>query len=179
MIYYGLKVAKYFFKKIIMTDIISSYHPLKVKVVDQEDLNIFSLAMQDSLCPFESIIFEKDTFTFLANRFCWELEKDADPTLGETYHRVHCGICVMNVSKVLHNGVDNFGIDEQKILNLLTVRFETKGTQNFLRLIFSNDFEMQIYVSNLDIYTNDFHHPWPTKNRPMHLHEHMQEMQLS
>lgn len=150
-----------------------NFVPLRLLAKDEEDLNIVSAHLQDALLPLASMVFEpkKGKFTILANRFCWEhpsLDHEGKPM----YHRVHSGIAFSNVETVHYRGFHRKKSPE--ILNLLALQ-SNKGEA--IHLICSRDHEIRIKTKDLHCHLGDIHHPWPTRNKPTHLHEHIEELQ--
>lgn len=155
------KVTNIFFIQ-MLEELVDTYKRLRIKAIDVEDLKVFSSHFQDALCPIVSMVNEKQTFTLLANRFCWEVEKEE----SNIYYRVHSGICVKYVNNIFHKELTK----EKRILNLLAIQLID---DNNLHFIFSENYELCIQISKLEIYANDLHQPWPTAKRPTHLHEHL------
>lgn len=150
----------------------TSFVPLRLLARDSEDLTILSTHLQDALLPLTSMVYEPKnaTFTVLANRFCWEyppIDHEGEPM----FHRVHAGLCFRNVDKVHHRGIDRKG--PERILNILTLEAKTK---NSINMIFSGDREICIQTKDLHCHLGDLHHPWPTRKRPTHIYEHIENL---
>lgn len=144
--------------------------PLKLLAKDLEDLTILAAHLQDALLPLISMVYEpeKATFSMLANRFCWE-----HPPLvheeGPIYHRIHAGLCFHNVDKVHHRNLDRTG--DQRFMSFLTFQ---QPTPNMVHLICSRGSEIRIETKDLHCQLGDIHDPWPTRQKPMHLYEHIE-----
>lgn len=147
--------------------------PLRLLAHDTEDLTILATHLQDALLPLVSMVYEPKnaTFTLLANRFCWEYPP-VDHEGAPMYHRVHSGLCFRNVEKVHHRGFQRKG--HTRILNLLTLH-AVKGEA--IHLICSGDNEIRIKTKNLHCHLGDLHHPWPTREKPTHIYEHIEALQ--
>lgn len=147
--------------------------PLRLLAHDDEDLTIMAAHLQDALLPLVSMVYEpkKATFTLLANRFCWE-HPPIDHEGAPMFHRVHSGITFKNVDKVHHRGFDRKG--KTRILNLLTIHAKRAGA---IHLVCSQDHEIRLETKNLHCHLGDLHHPWPTRKKPMHIHEHVEALQ--
>lgn len=146
--------------------------PLKLIAKDLEDLQILAAHLQDAILPFMSMQYDPETKTFraLANRFCWEhgeMEHEGE----ELYHRVHSGLEVHNVDKVLHKGFDFNQHD--KDYNLLTIHGENEGA---IHLVFSGGSEIRLETDDVHLHLGDVQHPWPTRQRPKHIHEHLEDL---
>lgn len=143
---------------------------LKLLAKDVEDLQIIAAHLQDSLVPFLSMKYDPaaQTFTFLANRFCWE-HGEITHEDRPLYHRVHTGIAIHNVTKVQKKGFDS----SNRLFNLLTIHANNAGA---LHMIFSDHHEIRAEIDDLHLKMGDIHHPWPTRLKPKHLHEHLAEL---
>ena len=144
---------------------------IKMRALDANDLNHMAEQLRDGLCPMVSMVHEKESFTLLVNRFCWNHE---DKHQGEALHyRSHVGLLFRYVKKVQRKGFEQHS--EDRILNLLHIHVkEEDGT--WIHLIFSKDHEIRLKVEKLEAYLSDLHDPWPTRSKPIHLHEHVEEM---
>lgn len=146
--------------------------PLWLLAHDEEDLTILAAHLQDALLPLASMVYEPKnaTFTLLANRFCWE-RPPLDHEGGPLYHRVHSGLCFRNVDKVRHRGFERKGAT--RILNLLTVKAQKTDA---IHLVCSGNNEIRIETKNLHCHLGDLHQPWPTRKKPTHVYEHIEQM---
>jgi Protein of unknown function (DUF2948) len=145
--------------------------PLKLIAKDLEDLQILAAHLQDSILPFMSMQYDPETKTFraLANRFCWEHgEMDAEGT--PLYHRVHSGLEIHNVNRVLQKG---FNRDNQDY-TLLTMHGEPEGA---IHLVFSGGSEVRLETEDIHLRLGDVQHPWPTRKKPKHIHDHLKELE--
>ncbi len=144
--------------------------PLKFLAQDHQDLQIVAAHLQDALLPITAMVHDTKTSTFclLAKRFCWEHEEmhhEGQPL----YHRVHSGICFMNVKSVHHRGFDL--MSKKRVLNLMTMHSDGAT----IHMVFSGENEIRIEVDKLHCHVGDLHHPWPTRKRPVHLFEHVEQ----
>lgn len=149
-----------------------SHIALKLIAKDQEDLQVCSAHLQDAIIPITSISYNANdkTFSALANRYCWE-HYYADENTSE-HHRVHCGICFHNVSRVRHRGFHQHG--KLRMLNLLTMHHQhSDNGEDFVRMIFSDDNEIYLNVDDLHCLVADVSEPWTTDQRPKHVHEYL------
>ncbi len=146
--------------------------PLKLIAKDLEDLQILAAHLQDALLPLISINYDSKAkeFTTLTNRFCWEhepIEHEGSPL----YHRVHSGLTIHNVKRVLYKGFDQHG--KHQTLNLLTIHGEKPGA---LHMVFSEGHEIRLEIDELHCHLGDVQQPWPTRHKPKHIHEHIEEL---
>lgn len=149
--------------------------PLKLIAKDLEDLQILAAHLQDAILPLMSMQYDPETKTFraLANRFCWEhgeMEADGKPV----YHRVHSGLEIHNVERVLHKGIDLQKNDQH--YNLLTMHGENEGA---IHLVFSGGSEIRLETNDIHLHLGDVQKPWPTPHKPKHIHEHLEELNSS
>jgi hypothetical protein len=147
--------------------------PLRLLAKDLEDLKILAAHLQDALLPLVSIAYEPKsaTFSMLAHRFCRE-HPPLDHEEGPLYHRVHSGLCFHNVDKVHHRGVNRKG--DTRFLNFLSFQ---QPTPNTIHLICSGDNEIRIETKDLHCRLGDVSEPWPTRQKPTHLYEHIEDFQ--
>lgn len=155
------------------------YKPLKLIAEDVDHLLHFSSHLQDGLFPVTSMTFDptRNSFSCLINRFCWEMNEHFDH--HESYFRVHSGLTFHHVTNVFKR---NFHQKHPiRVLNLLMLnaekseQSEQSDDQYSIRMLFSGDVEIDLQASAIHCMMRDFQHPWPTKSRPMHWHEHMEE----
>lgn len=153
-----------------------TFTPLKLLAQDKEEIHILSAHLQDGLFPLTSMHFEKkdQTFSFLVNRFCWE-HVDAHPD-EERYYRVHSGLVFSDVVAIHQRGFDQK--HPQRILNLLMISVvEHKNGTKTIHLLFSGDKEIRVETTSIQCRLSDVDHPWPTNKKPIHLHEHLEELE--
>ena len=145
---------------------------IKMRAIDADDLNQISEQLRDGLCPLVAMVYEKNSFTLLVNRFCWNHQDIIDEK--PMYYRSHMGLLFLHVKKVQRKGFEQH--TDQRILNLLHVRVKETGKAQWVHLIFSGNHEIRLHVEKLETYLSDLHDPWPTRSKPTHLHEHLEEV---
>lgn len=155
----------------------SDHHkPLRLLAKDVDNLHIFSAMLQDSLMPITAMVFDEkaETFSILANRFCWELpdEIDGDEVF---YHRVHAGLAFQGVHAVKKKNFDQ--VDAKRILYFLNMVYTE--SDKTLMLHFAEGVDLCLYIRDIDAVLADIDHPWPTQTQPMHVHQYLEEMSLS
>ncbi|MCX7342692.1 MAG: DUF2948 family protein [Proteobacteria bacterium] len=144
---------------------------IKMRAIDESDLNHIAEQLRDGICPLVAMVYEKDSFTLLVNRFCWNHQ---DVVGGKPmYYRSHMGLLFLHVKNVQRKGFEQHG--DKRILNLLHIHTESTSDSNWVHLIFSGDHEIRLEVEKLETYLSDLHDPWPTRSKPTHLHEHLEE----
>ena len=153
------------------------HKPLRLLANDLEDLQIFAAHLQDALLPITSMKYSEGdkSFSMVANRFCWE--HPAVEHMGEDlYHRVHSRLHFDHVRNVQHKGVEQHG--EVRNLNLLTIEAEYSDDKDegHAVLHFSDGGAIKIDYDKLHCKLADIHEPWPTRSKPKHIHEHLEEL---
>lgn len=164
----------------------ASAAPLKLRARDAEDLRVISAFLQDALVPLSDVAYQQKEkrFVFVANRFCWEDRgldwqadggatgadeqaddedagfADAEP--APRYARVNCGLRFDQVTKVQTRGIDLRRRDQ--ILSLLSVEADAGAVV----LRFSDDGAIRLQVRAIDCHLEDVGEPWPTRWRPRH-----------
>ncbi len=96
---------------------------LKLLALDEEDLDIVSAHMQDSVFKVAECAFDARTrqFSLTANRFVWETASEK----GRPLERRKAALVFKRVSAVKSAGVDRKNKDA--VLDLLAIRFEKQG----------------------------------------------------
>jgi hypothetical protein len=153
-----------------------NFSPLRLVAKEKEEIHILSTQLQDALFPLTSVQFDVETkiFTCLVNRFCWE-HLNAHPHEGR-YYRVHSGFSIFNVKNVHRRNFDHK--HPERVLNLLTIKVDAlKNDCQTIHLIFSGDKEIRLEVEAIQCQLGDVGHPWHTDKRPMHVYEHLQELE--
>ncbi|MCX7338011.1 MAG: DUF2948 family protein [Alphaproteobacteria bacterium] len=155
-----------------MTDF---FKPLKLLANDEDGLQLISTYLQDSLFPIMSFTYDQETkiFNCLINRFCWE-HVDDHPKHG-TYHRVHSGLCFATVIGVHKRGFHQASPHRMHTVLMISCHKTKHGTIN-IHILFSGNKELRLEAESLQCTVTDDRHPWPTHKKPMHLHEHLQEL---
>ena len=145
---------------------------IKIRGIDAKDLNHMAEQLRDGLCPVSAMVYEKESFALLVNRFCWNHQESHKNK--PIYYRSHMGLLFLHVENVQHKGFKQQG--EHRILNLLHINEEKADEHIWINLIFSSGHEIRIGVKKIEAYLSDLHDPWPTRSKPTHLHEHLEQM---
>jgi len=138
------------------------FKKLKLKFLDKDEINIFSTLCQDGIFSIEEIIFNQSDKILLAtfSRFCWEIVEKKNK--NDSFYRVVSGIRIYNVNKINYVNKDN--IDTSKFINLLSVDYN----ENEIKLNFSSDLTIKLFVEKIEIFLDDLDMPWPTGKKPIH-----------
>jgi hypothetical protein len=153
--------------------------PLKLRAVDEADLEVLGACLQDTLIPVHDMCFlaEEQRFVLVANRFRWEnledsgasgdgepAEETADQADGR-YQRVHCGITFEHVTRVQCKGFTPGAEGEKgRLLEVLTILPD----DGELTLIFAGGAAVRLEIEEIDAFLQDVGEPWPTLWRPRH-----------
>lgn len=141
---------------------------IKMRALDAGDLHHVAEQLRDGLCPLTAMVYEKESFTLLVNRFCWNHEdKTEDENL---YYRSHVGLLFRHVEKVQRKGFEQHA--SERILNLLHIHLKENTLGTWVYLVFSKGYEIRLKIKKLEVYLSDLHDPWPTRLKPIHVHEH-------
>jgi len=138
------------------------FKKLKLKFLNKDDLKIFSTLCQDGIFSIDEIIYNKSNKILIAtfSRFCWEFV--AKKIKDKTFYRVVSGIRICNVKKINYTNKDK--INSSKFINLLSV----DNHENEIKLNFSSDITIKLFIEEIEIYLDDLDMPWPTGKKPMH-----------
>lgn len=159
---------------------------LRLSAVDADDLAVIAACAQDALVPIGEMAFlpAEQRFVLALNRFRWDRldaaklavpgddrqvrrpKRDAaflEPgDQGPGYERVHSGLCFEDVTAVRTKGIDLR--NRERILELLTIQVEARE----ILLIFAGGAVIQLEITALRCYLEDFGDSWPTRWRPHH-----------
>ena len=139
-----------------------NFKKLKLKFLDKDEIKIFSTLCQDGIFSIDEIIYNKSDKILIAtfSRFCWEFV--AKKIKDKTFYRVVSGIRICNVNKINYTNKDK--INSSKFINLLSV----DNHENEIKLNFSSDITIKLFIEEIEIYLDDLDMPWPTGKKPMH-----------
>jgi len=134
--------------------------PLRLRAVDQADLEVIAAVLQDALLPMMDIAFQpsENRFVAVANRYRWE--NRAEP------ERVLCAIRLDHARAVRTKGVDR--TERGKILNLLSVSLRDGSEGPRVGFIFAGGAEIEVAVDALVMTIEDQGEPWPALSTPRH-----------
>lgn len=138
------------------------YVPIKLRGEDEEDLQVISTLIQDSLVPSKSLMHDPEakTFSLLVNRFRWE-DSAKDDQL-EQNERVFAILLFENVTAVRK---ENFPDTEGEVHhNLLCLKAEGATVTCY----FSAEEQIVIECAALKVRLRDVSEPWATEVCPIH-----------
>lgn len=143
---------------------------LKLKAVDNDDLQVIAGALQDAIVPVLDIAYDagERRFLFAANRYRWEKTTDSG-NAGDA--RIHCGVSFDNVMKVQRRGIDR--LRPGAFLNLLTITLAAGpgGAGVVIELTFSGEAAIRLETTGLLCHLEDFGEPWPAQRQPQHAND--------
>jgi hypothetical protein len=140
---------------------------LKLRAEDADDLAVLSATLQDAVVAVRDLAYlaEEETFILVANRFRWEHGLRLAPGEGG-FERVLCAITFETVGAVAYRGFRRS--DEDRILSLLSLRFEPGSPHGTIHLDFSGGAAIRLAVARISCRSKDLGDPWPTPWRPRH-----------
>ncbi len=144
--------------------------PLRLMVVDADDLQVVSSLVQDAVFPASEIQWRASErrFAILLNRFRWEDVPQAERR-GRDFERVQAVLLVEDVVRVQSQGVTKG--DADTILSVLALTFTPSedGTGR-LELTLAGDGAIALEVESLNVILKDVTRPYvaPSKQAPGH-----------
>lgn len=143
---------------------------LKLLAMDEEDLEILSAHLQDSVVKVGDIDWRCTENRFIAavNRFAWEEQaKGGFLSRRKTCERHRTVLRFDRVMNVKTRGIDCKKKDE--ILSLLTMRFlPTTQPAGIITLIFSGEAAIRLEVECIEAQLTDLGPIWQAKATPKH-----------
>lgn len=139
---------------------------LKLLALDEEDLQIISAHMQDSV--FKAVDLEwlpkRGQFCLVVNRFVWEKAERAK----EGFERRRAAVTFKRVSAVRTLGVNRQ--DRQAVYSLLAIRFSKNGDgpDGVVELTLAGGSAISLDVECIEAQLADTGGVWGTENRPSH-----------
>ena len=153
--------------------------PLKLRAVDDADVEVLGACIQDALVPAHDMCFlaEEKRFVLVANRFRWEKLEETGASgggePGETaaeqpqgrYQRVLCGITFEHVTRVQCKGFTPGAEGEKgQLLEVLTM---LSGAGE-VTLVFAGGAAVRLEIEAIEVFLEDIGEPWPTLWQPRH-----------
>ena len=139
---------------------------LKLLALDEEDLNIVSAHMQDSVFKTAEVEFDGKAgqFALTANRFVWE--KAAEK--GKSFERRKAALVFKRVKAVRSVGVDRK--NREAVLDLLAIQFEKQGDgpEGTVELSLAGGSAIQLDVECIEVQLADIGGAWETTSKPRH-----------
>jgi hypothetical protein len=139
---------------------------LKLLAMDEEDLNVVSAHMQDSVFKISEIEFDRRAgqLSLAANRFVWESAAEK----GRPFERRKAALVFKRVSGVKSVGVDRNNRDA--VLDLLAIRFDVtgEGPEGAIELVLAGGAAIRLDVECIEVQLADIGGAWEAKSKPQH-----------
>jgi hypothetical protein len=140
---------------------------LKLRAEDADDLAVLSTCLQDVVVAVRDLAyFAGDrSFILIASRFRWEhgLRRSRR---AAGFERILCAVTFDEVRAVSYRGFRRS--DDERILLLLSIRFEPDDAGGTIHLDFSGGAAIRLEVARIACRSKDLGEPWPTPWRPRH-----------
>ena len=139
---------------------------LKLLGKNQEDLNIISSYLQDSILIVQDMVFLKQnrTFIMIVNRFMWE---DVDKEVFKQNKRIRCAVKFEEVIKVESKNINQK--NKNKPLECLAIKCSSIFDEIYkIKIFFAGDNIITIISEVIDVTLHDLGKPWNVKHIPIH-----------
>ena len=140
---------------------------LRLRAVDQGDLQVIAACLQDALVPLREMAFMADQRRFMAafNRLQREGLSDPGDAAGLTL--CQSVLRIDHVNAVQYRGLDSeLGGIKFELLTIVTEEEQAGGST--IALLFAGDVALRLKVSDLAITLQDFGEAWPAGVAPQH-----------
>ena len=144
--------------------------PLRLKALDEDDLNVIAALVQDAVFPASEIKWDRKArrFAILLNRFRWE-DADRAAARKRDYERVQSVLVIEDVMAVKAQGVDP--ADKDMVYALLSVVFHPgEDGMGRIELTLAGDGAIAVDVEALEVVLRDVTRPYvaPSGQAPSH-----------
>lgn len=140
---------------------------LRLRAIDQDDLQIMAACLQDALIPLREMAFMADERRFMASFHRFQRERLADPDSDAGLSVCQSVLRVDDVEVVSYRGLDG-DLGGVKF-ELLTVIVEPTASGGFfVILLFAGDVAIRLKVDRIAMTLDDFGDPWPASVAPQH-----------
>jgi len=139
---------------------------LKLNAISDEDLNVVSAHLQDSIAQVKDIVHLKKNRIFLVqfNRFMWE---DIEKGVFRRNKRVISVLKFENVISVYSKNLNQKNKD--RFLDFLAIETKLLSDKSYeIKLNFAGDILIKINSEVIECFLEDISDPWETKNKPKH-----------
>ncbi|MGH1477426.1 MAG: DUF2948 family protein [Geminicoccales bacterium] len=140
---------------------------LRLRAIDQDDLQIMAACLQDALIPLQEMAFLVDDHRFMAafDRFQWERLSGSSGMDGLMI--CQSALRIDHVSEVKYRGLDQ-NLDGVKF-ELLTITATPKDDDGVdIALLFAGDVAIKLHVTELSLMLEDFGDARPASIAPKH-----------
>ena len=139
---------------------------LKLLGKNQEDLNIISSYLQDSILIVKDIVFLKQnrTFIMMVNRFMWE---DVEKGVFRQNKRIRGAVKFEDVLKVKSKNINQK--NKNKPLECLAIKSDKIFDETYqIKIFFSGNSIITIISEVIEVVMHDLGEPWNVKHVPIH-----------
>ncbi|MDQ0998151.1 hypothetical protein QFZ34_003333 [Phyllobacterium ifriqiyense] len=140
---------------------------LKLIALDEEDLQILSAHLQDSVLKVSDIDYlaAEKKLVLGVNRFVWELADDGKR--HRSFERRRTALHFGQVLSLKATGIDRHYPDD--VLSVLAIRFiVTEAPSGFIELVFAANKALRLEVEAIEAQMADLGPAWETQSRPEH-----------
>ena len=139
---------------------------LKLLGKNQEDLNIISSYLQDSILIVKDIVFLKQnrTFIMIVNRFMWEY---VEKGIFRQNKRIRCAIKFEEVFTVRSKNINQN--NKNRPLECLAIKCSQAFEKTYeIKIFFAGDSIITIISETIEVVMHDLGQPWNVKHIPEH-----------
>ena len=139
---------------------------LKLFCKNQEDLEIISAYIQDSLVAVKDIVFLKKNriFVMMINRFMWE---EIEKGVSIYNKRIRCAVKFEEVLKVKSKEINQKS--KNKILECLAIKCNEISNNNYkIKIFFAGDSIITLISETIEVVMHDLGKAWNVKHVPKH-----------
>lgn len=144
----------------------SAHINLKLIARNEEDLEVVSAYLQDSIVVLKDIIFlrKNKNFLMILNRFIWE---DIEKGIFRENKRIRCALKFDEVISVKSKNINQK--NKNKLLEYLAIKCNSNSNNYFkIQIFFSGGSIITIKSEIIEVYLNDLGKPWKVKHFPKH-----------
>jgi len=139
---------------------------LRLMAKNQDDLEVISAYLQDSIVIVRDIVFLKKNMTFImiVNRFMWE---DVEKGVFRQNKRIRCAVKFEEVLKVKSQNINQR--NKNKPLEYLAIECRLNFNKAYeINIFFSGDSIITIISEAIEVVMYDLGKPWDVKHVPIH-----------
>ena len=139
---------------------------LKLIGKNQDDLEVLSAYLQDSIVIIKDIAFLKKnkTFVMIVNRFMWE---DIEKGIFRKNKRIRCAVKFEEVFKVRSKNINQK--NKNRPLECLAIKCSKSLSKAYeIKIFFSGDCIITIISEAIEVVMHDLGKPWNAKHIPRH-----------
>ena len=140
---------------------------LKLRAVDEVDLQVIAACLQDALVPISEMVFQNQERRFLAAFTRFRRESVAGAEGEGVLTQCQCALTFDDVLQVRFRGIDR-SLGRVR-LELLTMLPERAADGHWtIDLLFAGDVAIRLDVDRIEVRLEDFGECWPAPAMPLH-----------